>query len=95
MTKQPINQSTLSCPLLSVADYAPPTVETITNATQEEIGRLQAADPAITKIIETLTNANAAKHPTVFFMEEGILYRQVKDLCQIVIPASLVDQMLH
>uniref|UniRef100_A0A915IA74 Reverse transcriptase/retrotransposon-derived protein RNase H-like domain-containing protein n=1 Tax=Romanomermis culicivorax TaxID=13658 RepID=A0A915IA74_ROMCU len=95
MTKQPINQPTLSDPVFLAANYMQHPVKTITIATQEEIQHVQATDPIVTKIMETLQNADALKHPIVFFTEDGILYWQVKDLHQLVIPASLVDEMLH
>uniref|UniRef100_A0A915I451 RNA-directed DNA polymerase n=1 Tax=Romanomermis culicivorax TaxID=13658 RepID=A0A915I451_ROMCU len=47
------------------------------------------------KILETLQNDNTAKQPTVFFTQDGILYRQIRHQCQLVIPASMVNQMLH
>uniref|UniRef100_A0A915HZK3 Uncharacterized protein n=1 Tax=Romanomermis culicivorax TaxID=13658 RepID=A0A915HZK3_ROMCU len=81
--------------MLLAINYTPPPVEAIALATQEEIKHTQATDSAITKIIETLQNGNAAKHPIVFFTEDGILYRQVKDQCQLVIPTSMVEQRLH
>uniref|UniRef100_A0A915IS83 Uncharacterized protein n=1 Tax=Romanomermis culicivorax TaxID=13658 RepID=A0A915IS83_ROMCU len=86
MTKKPINQPTLSDHVLLAANYAPPHVETIALATQDEIKHPQAADPTVIKIIKTFQNGNAAKHPIIFFTEDGILYCQVKDQCQLVIP---------
>uniref|UniRef100_A0A915HQU6 Uncharacterized protein n=1 Tax=Romanomermis culicivorax TaxID=13658 RepID=A0A915HQU6_ROMCU len=91
MTKKPINQPTLSDPMLFDADYMTPPVEAIAITTQDKNKRAQAADPATLKIIATLQSDNAAKHPTVFFTRDGILYRQIRDQCQLVIPASMVD----
>uniref|UniRef100_A0A915L080 RNA-directed DNA polymerase n=1 Tax=Romanomermis culicivorax TaxID=13658 RepID=A0A915L080_ROMCU len=95
MSKQPINQTTPSGPMLPAVNYVPPPVETIAIAMQEEIQRAQAADPAITKIVKALQTAKATKQPSVFFTEHSILYWQVKDLHQLVLPAFLVDQTLH
>uniref|UniRef100_A0A915JG18 Uncharacterized protein n=1 Tax=Romanomermis culicivorax TaxID=13658 RepID=A0A915JG18_ROMCU len=62
---------------------------------QAEIRLAQANKPAITKIFEALQTANTTRQLSVFFTEEGILYHQAKDQRQLVLPTSLVDQMLH
>uniref|UniRef100_A0A915JEG5 galactosylceramidase n=1 Tax=Romanomermis culicivorax TaxID=13658 RepID=A0A915JEG5_ROMCU len=94
MLKEPINQPTLSDPVLLAADYTQPPVEAIALATQEEIKPAQAPNPTITKIIEPLQNGNVAKHPIVFFIGDVILHPKIRDQCQLVIPASMVDQTL-
>uniref|UniRef100_A0A915I6Z1 Uncharacterized protein n=1 Tax=Romanomermis culicivorax TaxID=13658 RepID=A0A915I6Z1_ROMCU len=81
--------------MLLATDYTTPPVEAIALATQEEIKRAQAANPTITKITETLQNGKAAKHPIVFFTEDGILYHQIKDQHQQGVPTSMVDKLLH
>uniref|UniRef100_A0A915JLX7 Uncharacterized protein n=1 Tax=Romanomermis culicivorax TaxID=13658 RepID=A0A915JLX7_ROMCU len=65
--------------MLLAANYALPPVEAIALTKQEEIEHAQAADTAIMKIIETLQNCDTAKHPIVFFSEDGILYHQIRD----------------
>uniref|UniRef100_A0A915HGN6 Reverse transcriptase domain-containing protein n=1 Tax=Romanomermis culicivorax TaxID=13658 RepID=A0A915HGN6_ROMCU len=44
MTKNPINQPTLSTPMLLDVNYTTPPVEAIAITTQDEIKRAQAAD---------------------------------------------------
>uniref|UniRef100_A0A915K1S1 RNA-directed DNA polymerase n=1 Tax=Romanomermis culicivorax TaxID=13658 RepID=A0A915K1S1_ROMCU len=95
ITKKPINQPTLSDNMLLAADYESPPVEDIALASHEEIKQAQGADPAVTKIIETLQTRNTVKPPIVFFTEDSILYSQIRDHCQLIIPTSMIDQMLH
>uniref|UniRef100_A0A915KLB7 RNA-directed DNA polymerase n=1 Tax=Romanomermis culicivorax TaxID=13658 RepID=A0A915KLB7_ROMCU len=95
MTKKLINQRTLLDHMPLAVNYASPPVEDRALASHEEIKQAQAADPAVTEIIETLQTRNPMKHPIVFFTEDNILYRQIRDHHQLVIPASMIDQTLH
>uniref|UniRef100_A0A915HV60 Uncharacterized protein n=1 Tax=Romanomermis culicivorax TaxID=13658 RepID=A0A915HV60_ROMCU len=61
MSKQPINQTTLSRPMLPPALFEPPPVEAIAITTQEKIGNAQANDPVIYKIVEAPQMGNAAR----------------------------------
>uniref|UniRef100_A0A915HGU7 RNA-directed DNA polymerase n=1 Tax=Romanomermis culicivorax TaxID=13658 RepID=A0A915HGU7_ROMCU len=92
MTKKPISQPTLSnhyhWPLTTSRLWLKP-------SPHEEVKKAQAADPAVTKIVASLLITNAGKHPAVFFTEDGLLYRQIKDNRQLVVPALVVDQTLH
>uniref|UniRef100_A0A915IZU0 Uncharacterized protein n=1 Tax=Romanomermis culicivorax TaxID=13658 RepID=A0A915IZU0_ROMCU len=75
MTNTPIDQTT-SKPVLPTALFEPPLVEAIAIAMQEEIQTTQATNPAISKIVKALQATNAAIQPSVFFVEDGILYPQ-------------------
>uniref|UniRef100_A0A915IIP2 Uncharacterized protein n=1 Tax=Romanomermis culicivorax TaxID=13658 RepID=A0A915IIP2_ROMCU len=77
------------------ADYAPPLVQAITIASHQEVKPSQAVDPTISKIVTSLQMSNAAKHPQVFFTEDGPLYGQIKDIKELILAMMLMRQQLQ
>uniref|UniRef100_A0A915J1G2 Uncharacterized protein n=1 Tax=Romanomermis culicivorax TaxID=13658 RepID=A0A915J1G2_ROMCU len=95
MTKQPIDQTTLSRPLLPTAQFKLPPVEAIAISMQTKIRTAQDADPAISKIVGALQMATAPRQLSVFFTEETTLYCQTKDQQQLVLPPHLSIKLFN